>query len=149
MNTVLTSLSDSFQWKTFWKLVKKRAITFFMVEDVWDYSCRVLIKGFPSSPPCPPAPPFIRRPWWRVCGCRWQTVTCRHSLVRTHTDFPLSHTGRVVGFRSSILQLWWAIWSQSDHTKKQLSQEAQLVFLAVSADQNKPIQREKVTVTQK
>lgn len=108
MNTVPTSLSDSFQWKTFWKVVKKSAITFFMVEDVWDYSCRALIKGYP----CPPAPPFIRRPWWGVCGCSWRTVACRHSLVCTHTDFPL-YAGHVAGFRSSISQLCWAIWSQS------------------------------------
>lgn len=56
MNTVQTHPSNIFQWKTFWKLVKKKAITFFMVEDVGDYNGTVLIKGFPL----PSGSPFLQ-----------------------------------------------------------------------------------------
>lgn len=48
-------------------------------------------------------------------------VRCRHSFaflcVHTQISCCQTHAGHGVGFRSTISQLWWVIWSQSDHTK--------------------------------
>lgn len=107
MNTVQTHPSNIFQWKTFLE-------AFFMVEDVWDYSGTVLIKGF-SLPPGSLflQTPSVKRLWSYLADGSMLTRIFAHTWISSCQ----THAGRVVGFCSSISQLWWLIWSQSDHTK--------------------------------
>lgn len=71
-----------------------------MVEDVRDYSSRVLIKGFPMSHPCPQASflqtPLVTSLWLYLADRYMQTLIC----VRTHTRISCcqTHAGHVVGF---------------------------------------------------
>lgn len=87
MNTVQTHPSNIFQWKNIWKLVKKRAITFFTVEDVWDYSRTVFNQGLSPALGLSLSSDALGEEF---------VVRCRHSLAfsRAYTDFLLSNTCR-------------------------------------------------------
>lgn len=74
-----------------------------------------------------------------------QTLTCVHThrfpvVRRPCSGISFINLTALLGDLESV-----------SHTKKQLSREDQRlsVFLAMSADQNKPVQTEKVTVIQK
>lgn len=80
-----------------------------MVEDVWGVQSHSFNQGLSLALGVPLSSEFV------VIAGRWRDADA-HSQFHACTRISCCHTraGGVVGFRSSISQLWWVIWSRSD-----------------------------------